>query len=138
MTQDNHGDENQRMRKRSGEETSSDPLVTFIYVLMRDHVTPGVVEETMLHHAAQESLFTNGWLARYAKDVAARLRGPETTLGPAPDRDGWRAPLEWIVDLEDTPGPDVDPATFFASQFACAQDRARRALATPPDSEGTA
>ncbi len=62
------------MRERSGEVDSNDPLVAFLYVLMRDHLTPGNVEQIMLGHVTgNESQFTNGWLATYAADVAARL-----------------------------------------------------------------
>lgn len=37
--------ENQHLRQRSGSVTSGSSLVEFLYLLMRDHTTPGVVEE---------------------------------------------------------------------------------------------
>lgn len=63
------------MRARSGTEKSADPLVSFLYNLMRDHLPAGAVEGIMLDtYPDRVSVFTNGWLARYAKDVATRLR----------------------------------------------------------------
>lgn len=62
-------------RVRSGCVDSKDPLVCFLYTLMRDHVTPGVVEEIMLHHmpGGQTVEYCNGYLARYAEDIADRI-----------------------------------------------------------------
>jgi hypothetical protein len=66
--------ENDALHKRSGEVMDDDPLVRFLYLLMRDHLPTGVVEgivqsdDKVIH-------FTNGFLARYAQDMAARLAG---------------------------------------------------------------
>lgn len=72
---------NAALRERSGSVDSSDPLVSFLYILMRDHLPAGVVEGIMQKHVVlegtddgDESQFSNGFIARYAKDVAARLR----------------------------------------------------------------
>lgn len=67
---------------RSGRVDSKDPLVCFLYTLMRDHVTPGVVEEIMLNHmpADQTVEYSNGYLARYAEDVAVRIRRMTPTV----------------------------------------------------------
>ena len=62
------------LRERSGSVRSDDPLVSFLYQLMRDHVAVGVVEGLMGDAEKQPSVFTNGWLANYAKDLAERLR----------------------------------------------------------------
>lgn len=67
---------------------SHDPLVTFLYVLMRDHLTPGVVEGIMLGHVEQGApmqQFSNDWLAAYAVELARRLQGwpPEHALAEA-------------------------------------------------------
>lgn len=56
-----------------------DPLVTFLYELMRNHVVPGTVErivqEDQFHLEEKgEISLSNGYLAQYAKDVAERLR----------------------------------------------------------------
>ena len=65
------------MRKRSGSVDSSSNLVGFIYVLARDHLTPGVIEKIMEDQVevsrGKNVKFTNGYLARYAQDVASRL-----------------------------------------------------------------
>lgn len=63
------------MRERSGNVTSSDPLVMLLYHLMRDHVTPGAIEELMqdIADVSAPYYFSNGWLAPHARDVAARI-----------------------------------------------------------------
>ena len=62
-------------RKRTGSENSKDKLVTFIYILVRDHIPMGKIESIMQEHVNdKEALFTNGYLARYSKDVAKRLK----------------------------------------------------------------
>lgn len=67
--------ENGSLRKRSGEVDSSDPVVAFLYILMRDHLSPGKVEKVVLEHCSGgKHIFTNGWLAEYAKDIAIRLK----------------------------------------------------------------
>lgn len=62
------------MRERSGRVQIDSKLVSFLYQLMRDHVTPGVIEE-VLNDSVHESdvVYTNGWLAKYAEDIAKRL-----------------------------------------------------------------
>lgn len=68
-------EEIEAFHKRSGCVTSSDPLVSFLYLLMRDHVTPGYLEELVRSSKPdEESQYTNGWLATYAIDMARRLR----------------------------------------------------------------
>lgn len=72
------------IRHRSGEVNSNDRLVAFLYILMRDHMATGEVAEvvnmTSLDAASgistqqDEFLFSNGWLAKYAEDLANRLR----------------------------------------------------------------
>lgn len=65
----------QALFERSGRVAHTDPLVSFLYDLMRDHVPPGIVEGLLDDHQDPiETTFTNGWLARYAEDVAVRLR----------------------------------------------------------------
>jgi hypothetical protein len=86
---------NDEMRKESGWVNDTRPLVAFLYTLLRDAITPGKVEE-IIEGSDFEGIgrdgcqFTNGWLARYAQNVAERLtahvsplyrtdKGPETT-----------------------------------------------------------
>jgi len=65
----------EEIRERSGEVNSEDPLVSFLYILMRDHLPTGVVEGIMKDHVPDQVVkFTNGWLANYAKDIAERLK----------------------------------------------------------------
>jgi len=72
-------DENEALRERSGAVFDDDPLVSFLYLLMRDHVPAGVVEG-IVRPRDGVTHFTNGHLARYAQDLAARLteRQPPT------------------------------------------------------------
>lgn len=72
----------QRMREKSGSITDNRPLVTFLYRLMRDDLTPGKVEQIMLEAGIDEPVgtpktvtYTNGWLAQLAQDIAYRLTG---------------------------------------------------------------
>lgn len=64
-----------RMCVASGEVTDERRLVSFLYVLLRDDLPSGRVEELVdrVCSSPGETLFTNGWLATYAKDIAARL-----------------------------------------------------------------
>lgn len=66
-----------RMRKASGEVQDRRALVAFLYVLARDHLTTGTIEEIIGSHVEpitnEPTVFTNGWLARWAQDVANRL-----------------------------------------------------------------
>lgn len=67
---------NEELRTRSGNVNVSSRLTSFLYDLMRDHLTPGVVEELVQESAAIEVAYTNGWLALYAFDLAKRLLNP--------------------------------------------------------------
>lgn len=67
------------LREFSGERSSTDTLVTFLYMLMRDEVTCGIVASLMkdvcfAHEEYAEVRYTNGHLADYAKYVAEHLR----------------------------------------------------------------
>ncbi len=77
------------IRMRSGQVRSSDPLVTVFYLLMRDHLPTGVVAElcrTSLESV--ESKFTNGWLAHYARTLAAAVgQGPGSEPETKPERE---------------------------------------------------
>lgn len=64
------------IRERSGEVNDSNRLVWFLYDLMRDHLPAGTVEKLVVDLEkvdADTAEFSNGWLAQYAQDVAARL-----------------------------------------------------------------
>lgn len=58
-------------------------LVTFLYILLRDHLPAGIVEEIMVKHAQYEGIealdeadfesYSNVHLARYAHEISQRL-----------------------------------------------------------------
>jgi hypothetical protein len=62
------------LRERSGHVAIHDKLVSFLYELMRDHVPPGIIEAITNASEEIDVLYTNGWLAKYAEDVAKRLK----------------------------------------------------------------
>jgi hypothetical protein len=72
-------DKTDALRARSGRVTSTDPLVNFLYLLTRECCPVGTVEKILgdIEVAAEngEFVFTNGYLANWAKDAAARLTG---------------------------------------------------------------
>ena len=68
--------ENDLLRARSGTVKSKNRLVTVLYELMRDHLPAGTLE-TIIRDLdgpnCDEFIFTNGWLASYAQDLAERI-----------------------------------------------------------------
>jgi hypothetical protein len=71
------------LRERSGSVKIDSHLVSFLYELMRDHVPPGVIEEIMRKTMGPSAVvYTNGWLAKYAEDVANRLVPPVAAAPP--------------------------------------------------------
>jgi hypothetical protein len=73
---------NARLRAHSGFVNSDDPLVSFLYILLRDHLPAGVVEGIMQNHVEVEekdSEFCNGFIASYASELAQRIH-PKQTL----------------------------------------------------------
>lgn len=65
----------ERMREASGGVSSSDNLVKFLYLLLRDGLPAGKVEHLVdLARFDGAGRFTNGWAARHAMDIAERLR----------------------------------------------------------------
>jgi hypothetical protein len=63
--------------ERSGSIESDDPLASFLYELMRDHVPPGIIEELVQKErlrCRQVVRFSNGWLAQYSIYLAEQLR----------------------------------------------------------------
>lgn len=67
---------NEHIRKASGEVDDDRPLVSFLYILARDHVPIGVIEQIIVDQlivAEPGAAFTNGWIANWAKDLADRL-----------------------------------------------------------------
>lgn len=105
------------LRKRSGEVDSNDRLTAIFYELMRDHVTPGVLQKLFLDNPPGVQLnFTNGWLAQYAEYLSRDVRNAPQVgddLGPfyvnksllkALELDGdWR----WLLPGEELTDGDV-------------------------------
>ena len=64
---------NEELKHRSGNVSSDDKLVCFLYLLLRDHLLPGDIEALLKNADGDSFEFTNGYLASYSKDLAARL-----------------------------------------------------------------
>ncbi len=66
-----------QLLRTSGCVRSRDPLVCFLYLLARDKLPVGevhmLVDQALLELEADDR-FTNGWLAKYSKHLARRLR----------------------------------------------------------------
>lgn len=75
----NHEKENQLLRKASGSLNIDSKLVAFFYELLRDHL-PAATVETLVRNASADSdcYYTNGWLAKYAENLANRVAGEPT------------------------------------------------------------
>jgi hypothetical protein len=74
MYKEERNRQNKNLRERSGSVDSEDKLVSFLYELMRDHLPTGTVEEIVRNSDADSTQFTNGFLAKYAEDLAKRLK----------------------------------------------------------------
>jgi len=61
------------LRQISGAVRINSLLVSFLYELMRDHVPPGTVEQILMNTTDPDVTYTNGYLARYAENVAKEL-----------------------------------------------------------------
>jgi hypothetical protein len=76
-------DANARMRAASGTVRDERPLVAFLYRLLRDRMSPsdveGLLDAAQLIGPDNVAVFTNGWLALYAQDIAARLTDERST-----------------------------------------------------------
>lgn len=68
------GKENNALRERSGSINLNSKLIAFLYVLIRDHLPLGDVEQLVRDSQDPECYYTNGWLAKYAQDIADRLK----------------------------------------------------------------
>jgi hypothetical protein len=56
---------------------SNDKLVTFLYILLRDHLPSGVVEGIMINHAEKGGtpVFSNPFTEGHARELAGRMVG---------------------------------------------------------------
>ncbi len=69
-----------RMKEASGDYTTDNLLVAFLYLLIRDGTPPGRIEAILLSlsdwnddQEITEHRLTNGWIAQYCEDVAMRI-----------------------------------------------------------------
>lgn len=81
----------EELREISGHISYSDPLTDFLYLLMRNELAAGKVEE-MVREAIntagkQECIYTNGWLAQYAHNLAELLKNAHNGLLDAAVKD---------------------------------------------------
>lgn len=67
-------DYNKKLKEESGNVVDDTKLVLFLYSLLRDHLTAGVVEELVRDSQDIPVEYTNGYLANYAKNLADRLK----------------------------------------------------------------
>lgn len=70
----------EELREESGTVTYTDPLTSFFYQLLRDHMPAGEVEKIInqiIEESGKEIVFTNGWLAQYANNLAQLLKKAE-------------------------------------------------------------
>lgn len=71
---------NESLTERSGTYGTDDMLVRFLYVLMRDRIPAGHIEKAMIDAAEGgpgSVTLCNGWMAKYAHDLAERIRGKQ-------------------------------------------------------------
>lgn len=59
----------------------NDRLTSFLYELMRDHITPGKVQEILQDCDEPNVSYSNGWLAEYANFVASFLTDTKLKVG---------------------------------------------------------
>ena len=79
----------QRLFEISGKVESNDPWIGFLYILMRDHLPPGVVESILREHVLidgpdKTDTYTNGWLAKYAEFIVQRVQEQACKQNPDP------------------------------------------------------
>lgn len=65
---------NDALRERSGVVNINSKLISFLYELLRDHLPAGIVEELVRASQEPDISYTNGWLVKYAEDLANRLK----------------------------------------------------------------
>ena len=63
------------LREKSGRVSSNSKIVALLYRLMRDKIPTGELERLVIdiENCDDEFIFTNGWLAEYAKCLEERL-----------------------------------------------------------------
>ena len=73
--QDKIFDHMENLRDKSGNVSFRCGVTEFIYVLIRDHINTGIIENILLKHInGKKNKYTNGWLAKYSNYVAEKLK----------------------------------------------------------------
>jgi len=68
-------DHMENLRDKSGNVSFRCGITEFIYVLIRDHINVGIIENILLKHInGKKNKYTNGWLAKYSNYVAEKLK----------------------------------------------------------------
>ena len=63
------------LSNESGNIVIKNKLASFIYVLLRDYITPGKIEDIISNNTSNKRVkYSNGWLAKYAENIANRLK----------------------------------------------------------------
>lgn len=65
---------NTSIKAASGRVTGNDRLQLVLYLLMRDHLPCGVVEELVARSKNYDTVYSNGWLAQYAGYLSNVIR----------------------------------------------------------------
>lgn len=72
----------EQLKQDSGDVVLDDTLATFLYLLMRDYVTPGKIELLVQNvvDGAESVTFGNGFLAKYAENLAKEIRNKKVMM----------------------------------------------------------
>jgi hypothetical protein len=73
-TKDKHNKANLLVKEASGNIMIRGKLTSFLYELIRDYLPAGEVELIVRNCSESEVSYTNGWLAKYAENLAERLK----------------------------------------------------------------
>lgn len=118
----------ERMREASGNVTSDDPLVLFLYLLARQHITTGLIDDLIDNWIPDDKYgqFTNGWLGTWAQDAADRLRRNKEGMK------GVTLPIYNPVGLRDW-DPDEETLNEYIERHQSYQSEPKGALPLKPD-----
>lgn len=64
---------NERLRVESGEYRDNSRLVNFLYLLLRDYLPSADVETILRDTSFEDTAYSNGYIALYAKNIAKEL-----------------------------------------------------------------
>lgn len=70
----NHDKINKNLRELSGTVSCKSKFIHFLYLLLRDKLPAGEVEELVRQTSGDNITYTNGWLVEYAANLNSRLK----------------------------------------------------------------